>query len=185
MKQYMISGLIFLYSLFISAMATASEKPISSDVDFKGILVAEPCIVSPGGDGDNVVVDFGTIAEKTFYSVYGRRTWLQPFHILLTECDTSLGKEVKITFRGTEDDEQPGLLAITSSSGVQHVAVGLLTHTGAELPFNKQTQGYTLTADNTELNFKAYIQASDEGVKNHSVGRGAFEAISTFELEYP
>lgn len=165
--------------------ATAAENPVSADVDFKGILVAEPCVVAPGDDGDSVLVDFGTIADKTFYSIYGRRTWLQEFHILLTECDTSLGKEVKITFTGTEDAEQSGLLAVTSSTGVKHVAIGLQTHTGADLPINKQTQGYTLYTGNTQLNFKAYVQASEEGVLNHSVGNGSFEAVSTFELEYP
>jgi len=182
MKLY--SGILALV-LMGASYAIAAEKPVSADVDFKGTLVAEPCVVSVGGDGDNVVVDFGTIPDKTFYSVYGRRTWLQAFHILLTECDTTLGKEVKITFTGTEDAEQPGLLAVTSSTGVKHVAIGLQTHTGAALPFNKQTQGYTLYEGNTQLNFKAYVQASDDGVANHSVGRGAFEAVSTFELEYP
>ena len=180
------SGILTLALVLLGAgYAVATEKPVSADVDFKGILVAEPCVVAPGGDGDNVVVDFGTIPEKTFYSIYGRRTWLQAFHILLTECDTTLGKEVKITFTGTEDAEQPGLLAVTSSSGVKHVAIGFQTHSGADLPLNTQTQGYVLNTGDTQLNFKAYVQASDEGVANHSVGRGAFEAVSTFELEYP
>lgn len=178
------SGFLALL-LLASGLSVASEKPVSAEVDFKGTLVAEPCVVAPGGDGDNVVVDFGTIPEKTFYSIYGRRTWLQAFHILLSECDTTLGKEVKVTFTGTEDAEQPGLLAVTSSTGVKHIAIGLQTHTGEDLLFNKQTQGYTLYDGNTQLNFKAYVQASDEGVSNHSVGRGAFEAVSTFELEYP
>lgn len=177
------SGVLALI-LLGSGYAAAVEKPVSADVDFKGTLVAEPCVVSPGSEGDNVVVDFGTIPDKTFYSD-GRRTWLQPFHILLSECDTSLGKEVKITFTGTEDAEQSGLLAVTSSTGVKHVAIGLITHTGEDLPFNKQTQGDILYNGNTELNFKAYVQASDEGVKNRSVGQGVFEAVSTFQLEYP
>lgn len=176
---------VLTFALLFTCIVSATEKPVSSDVDFEGTLVAEPCVVSPGGEGDNVVVDFGTIPDKTFYSISGRRTWLQPFHILLTGCDTSLGKEVKITFTGPEDTEQPGLLAVTSNTGVKHVAVGLLTHTGADLSFNKQTQGYMLYKGNTQLNFKAYIQASDEGVTHHSVGRGMFEAVSTFELEYP
>lgn len=178
------SGLILIYFI-LPVIVSASEAPVSVDIDFTGTLVEEPCIVAPGGEGDNVVVDFGTIPEKNFYSIYGHRTWAQPFHILLTECDLNLGKEVKITFKGTEDGEQPGLLSISSNSGVKHIAVGLQTYTGAELDVNKQTQGYLLASGNTQLNFKAYIQASDEGVKNHNVGRGVFEAIATFELEYP
>lgn len=176
---------IMIILSIISGFAVSAEQPVSTDVDFKGVLVSEPCVVTPGGDGDNVVVDFGTIEEREFYSVYGHRTWLQPFHILLTNCDTALGKEVKITFTGTEDTEQPGLLAVTSNTGVKHVAIGLQTHTGDDLPLNKQTPAYILNTDNTQLDFKAYLQASDDGVTNHSVGRGIFEAVSTFALEYP
>lgn len=176
---------ILILALLGGGYAFAKEKPVSVDIDFKGTLVAEPCVVSPGESGDNVVVDFGTIPEKTFYSIYGRRTWLQPFHILLTECDISLGKDVKITFNGTEDAEQPGLLAVMSTTGIKHIAIGLQTHTGTDLPFNKQTQGYILHDGNTELNFKAYVQASKGGVIDRSIGSGTFEAVSTFELEYP
>lgn len=177
----MTDGLLAL----MLAVTNHSTYAASSEVDFEGTLVAEPCVVAAGGEGENVVVDFGTITQKTFYSAYGQRTWLQPFHILLTECDLSLGKEVKIAFTGTEDGEQPGLLAVTSSSGVAHVAVGLQTASGNSLEINEQTDAYNLNTGNTQLNFKAYVQASDEGVKNKSVGMGAFEAVSTFELEYP
>lgn len=171
--------------LLLPGLAFAEKIPVTSDVDFKGTLVDEPCTLVPGGEGDNVVVDFGVIAEKTFYTDPSRRTWLQPFHILLKDCDLSLGKQVKITFTGTEDSEQPGLLAVTSSAGVAHIAVGLQNDKGAELPVNKQSDAYALSEVGTQLNFKAYIQASEDGVRNKSVGLGVFEATSTFELEYP
>jgi type 1 fimbria pilin len=174
-----------MFFSIVSAQCFGSEAPVSVDVDFKGTLVEEPCLVAPGSEGDNIVVDFGTIPEKNFYSIYGNRTWSQSFHILLTECDVSLGKEVKVTFKGVEDREQPGLLATSSNLGVKHIAVGLQTHTGTNLPINKQTAGYAINNGSTQLNFKAYIQASNEGVKNHSIGQGAFEALATFELEYP
>lgn len=179
MKERLLT-VIILYGLM-----QTSAQAASSDVDFKGTLVAEPCTVATGSDGDNVVVDFGTIAEKTFYSTNGRRTWLQPFHILLKDCDLTLGKTVKTTFTGTEDGEQPGLLAVTSSNGVAHVAIGLQTSDGTDLEVNTATQAQTLSAGSTQLNYKAYVQASDEGVRSKSVGLGTFEAISTFELEYP
>lgn len=180
MNRLMKIAIIFLYfSMLPRSMA------FSSSVELKGSLVSEPCVVATGSDGENIVVDFGTIAEKTFYSSYGRRTWLQPFHILLTECDLTIGKEVKITFTGVEDTEQPGLLAVSSTNGVSHIAVGILSSAGKILNFNEQTDAYTLTSGRTQLDFKAFVQASDEGVKNKTVGRGVFQAASTFELEYP
>lgn len=171
--------------LLMAGMAQHSAQAASADVVLKGSLVAEPCTVTAGSDGDNVVVDFGTIAEKTFYSLKSRRTWLQPFHILLKECDLSLGKTVKITFTGTEDPEQSGLLAVKGNNGVAHVAVGLQTPDGQAFDFNQQSDVYMLQSGITQLDFKAYLQASDEGVRTESVGRGVFEAVSTFELEYP
>ena len=185
MRHKLSSGLLAAVILLTSVAAQGVELPVEAEIEFGGTLVAEPCVVAPGSDGDSVVVDFGTIPDKTFYSTYGHRTWLQPFHILLTECDTTVGKEVKITFIGTEDAEQPGLLAVSSSSGVKHVAIGLLTDSGTELAFNKQTPAYALREGNTQLNFKAYVQASDEGGRERSVGQGTFKAVSTFELEYP
>ncbi|MGC1004656.1 type 1 fimbrial protein (plasmid) [Pantoea agglomerans] len=178
----MIKRRMLLAGLCIAASSGVMAEPT---VNFKGTLQVQPCELAPGRDGENVEVDFGTISEKTFYSGSSPRTGLQPFHILLTECDPSLTKEVRITFTGAEDSEQPGLLALTSASGVAHIAVGLQTSTGTDLPLNKQTPGYALTAGSTQLSFKAYIQASDEGVSHQSVGRGTFRAVSTFELEYP
>lgn len=176
---------VVLLSLMLSSPAVQAKDSASVDVAFEGALVAEPCTVAAGSDGDNVVVDFGTIAEKTFYSLTSRRTWLQPFHILLKDCDLSLGRSVKITFTGTEDGEQPGLLAVTGSHGVGHIAVGLQTQEGQALAFNQASEAYTLQTGSTQLDFKAYVQASDEGVRTKSVGRGTFAAVSTFELEYP
>lgn len=173
-------------TLFLSmGKSYGSSAEISNDIDFQGRLVATPCIISSGKNGENIEVDFGTIPEKNFYSIYGNRSAVKPFHILLTECDTTLGKEVQITFRGTPDAEQQGLLAINSSTGVNHVGIGLQTQNGTNLSLNSKTAAYAISSGNTELNFKAYVQASKEGVKNRSVGRGTFEAISTFEVEYP
>ena len=185
MRQKISSGLLTALTLLMTLSSQGAELPVKAEIEFGGTLVAEPCVVAPGGDGNNVVVDFGTIPDKIFYSTYGHRTWLQPFHILLTGCDMTLGQEVKITFSGAEDSEQPGLLAINSSSGVKHLAIGLQTNLDTDLLFNKQTPAYALRENNTQLNFKAYIQASEEGVRNKSVGLGYFDAVATFELEYP
>ncbi|MBF7997767.1 fimbrial protein [Rahnella laticis] len=172
---------IFILLFFFQSEAMAG----SSDIKFSGSLVAEPCTVVGGEDGTDVSVDFGTISEKTFYSTYLHRTWSEKFKIVLEECDLSLGSEVKVTFYGEEDAEQPGMLAISSSNGVKHIALGIQSDSGVDLPLNKQTQSYPLNKGTTELNFIAYAQASDIGVRNKSVGDGEFVANTTFSLEYP
>lgn len=157
----------------------------ASDVDFQGTLVAEPCTVATGGDGENVVVDFGTIPDKNFYFYSPPRTWPQSFDILLKDCDLSLGSQVKLTFTGPEDGEQTGRLAVSSGDGVSHVAVGIQDADDRDVAINRQTPSYQLNTGTTVLRFKSYIQASDAGVKNHSIGNGHFEAVTTFVLEYP
>jgi type 1 fimbria pilin len=157
----------------------------SSNIKLSGTLVAEPCILDDGQNGKNITVDFGTIPAKNFYSIYSNRTWTQKFKIVLLECDLTLGNLVKVTFNGISDSEQPNLLAITSVDGVQHIAIGIESETGVEIPINQQTQAYKLKNGTTELNFMAYVQASKAGIKNKDIGFGNFNAIATFALEYP
>ncbi|WP_312757569.1 fimbrial protein [Pantoea brenneri] len=176
---------LFMLLVLLSVMLHMPVQAASSDVDFKGTLVAEPCTVATGGDGENVLVDFGTIPDKNFYFYTPPRTWQFPFHILLKDCDLSLGSQVKVTFTGTEDAEQPGLLALSSRNGVDHLAIGIQAADGGDIAVNQQTKGYALNSGTTELKFSSYIQASDAGVKNRTVGKGTFEAVTTFLLEYP
>lgn len=157
----------------------------SANIKLSGALVAEPCILGDGQNGKDITVDFGTIPAKNFYSIYSNRTWKQKFKIVLLECDLTLGNLVKVTFNGTEDFEQPNLLAITSVDGVQHIAIGIESETGVDLPINQQTHAYNLKNGTTELNFMAYVQASKAGIKNKDIGFGNFNAIATFALEYP
>ncbi|MBK0469655.1 fimbrial protein [Klebsiella aerogenes] len=157
----------------------------SANIKLSGSLVSEPCILGDGQNGKDITVDFGTIPAKNFYSIYSNRTWTQNFKIVLLDCDLTLGNLVKITFNGTEDAEQPGLLAITSVDGVQHIALGIESEAGIELPVNQETSAYTLKTGTTELNFMAYVQASEYGIKNKAIGFGNFNAVATFSLEYP
>lgn len=165
-----------LMALFAGQSARAGE----SNVNFKGQLVEDPCTVAAGPDGGAVEVDFGSIPDKMLY--LHKRTWTQKFHILLEECDLTLGSKVHLTFMGTEDNEQPGLLSVTG--GAKHVAVGLLSYNGQAIELNKQTEDYQLHAGITELDFGAYVQASDSAIKAHNIDRGVFTAVATFRLEY-
>lgn len=177
---------VFINRLLLTALSAVllyGQPAIakSSEIKFNGTLVAEPCTIT---DSANIEVDFGTIPAKNFYSIYSSRTWSEKFQITLEECDLTLGREVKITFIGAEDSEQPGLLAI-NGNGVKHIAVGLEYSNGTPLPLNQQSGAYSLKSGTTELGFMAYIQASDSGVRNKEVGFGTFNAVATFALEYP
>lgn len=52
MQMYM--ALFLLFGL-LSLPASGTELESSADVDFSGTLVAEPCVVAPGEQGDNML----------------------------------------------------------------------------------------------------------------------------------
>lgn len=174
MKTVILS--IIMYSLVLSLHSQAAE----SDINFRGTLISEPCTVTE----NDIVIDFGTIPNKNFYDYMPPRTWLKSFQVALKDCDLSLGNQVKVMFTGMEDAEQHGRLAVTGI-GVKNIAVGIQGINGKDIPINKQTESYPLSAGTTILKFKSYIQASSAGIKNHAVGLGSFEATASFVLEYP
>ena len=100
----------------------------------------------------------------------------------LLECDLLLGNTVSLTFSGTADSELTDMLAITGSTS--GIAIGLESASGVALPFNKSTPIYALASGTTELVFNGYVQGKPTAIKNHSIGRGEFNAIANFTLNY-
>jgi len=169
-------ALPLLAGLFTGGAWAAGED----NVHFYGALVAEPCVIPPGED--EIALDFGTVIDKYLYRY--TRTLGQAFDIHLAECDLSLGKTVKVTFQGTENVSLPGLLAIDGGSGARGIAIGLETESGKPLPINKFSGFYPLSAGDTRLALKAYVQGEPAAIANRSIGYGPFSAVATFNLEY-
>lgn len=168
----------------VAVLVAGSSLAEESEISFRGTLVEDPCTVAAGPDGESVEVDFRNVPDKNLYRMAEGRSWKEKFHILLQDCDLSLGTKVKVTFTGPEDPEQPGLLALSNNSGATHVAVAITKADGTPIPLNKQTDGYALSKGITELDFAAYLSSSRDAVRNHTIGRGTVDATATFMLEY-
>ncbi|HAV1840558.1 TPA: type 1 fimbrial protein [Enterobacter hormaechei subsp. steigerwaltii] len=166
--------------ILMPAFASAAE----SSIGFKGTLVEDPCTIAPGPDGESVEVNFGNVPDKNLYRMAEGHSWKEKFHILLQDCDLSLGTKVKVTFTGPEDSEQPGLLALSNKSGARHVAVAITKFDGTLIPLNKQTDGYILSKGTTELVFAAYLSSPQSAIRNHTIGLGTIDATATYILEY-
>ncbi|RUT37078.1 type 1 fimbrial protein [Pseudomonas sp. PAMC 29040] len=167
-------GLVLALALVHNASAQGKN------VRLHGTLVAEPCVIAPGGE--SVTLDFGTVIDKYLYT--NQRTHGQPFDIRLTECDVSLGRTVKMTFSGIENPHLAGLLAIDGASQASGIAIGMETPGGQKLPLNKPDQGVRLVNGNNTLTVHAYVQGEPDAIANNSIERGPFNAIATFNLEY-
>ena len=119
---------------FMGLISTAFSAP--DNMRFHGILVDEPCTIKPGDE--TVELDFGNIPDKNLYAY--QRTPSKLFQIRLSECDLTIGKSVKITFKGDENQAMApqGFLAISPSSQAAGIAVGLESENGNALPVNKE-----------------------------------------------
>lgn len=169
--------LVLFFSTFCVVFSTQAKD---DNLHFQGVLVSEPCTLDP--NTTNIVLDFGTIVDKYLYSY--TRTNSQPFTIRLLDCDTTLGSQVIMNFRGTESSELPGLLAL-SGGLASGVAIGMEMSDGMPLPFNRPTPGFQLVNGTTDVTLKAFVQGEPSALMNHNLGHGEFTAMATFELDYP
>ncbi|WP_394854504.1 fimbrial protein [Serratia marcescens] len=158
---------------------TGWGAPPAVAVNYRGELVAEPCVIPPGEE--NIELDFGTVIDKYLY--LNQRTAGKEFTIQLTECDLSLGETVSVSFSGTESVALPGLLAI-SSGGASGIAIGLENVSGELLPLNQPSGKLRLQEGSNRITLKAYVRGEPEAIKNKSIARGEFVSTATFLLDY-
>lgn len=152
----------------------------ADNMRFRGALVAEPCVIPPGEE--SLALDFGTVIDKYLY--LNTRTHGQQFTLHLAECDLSLGKTVRITFKGTESASLPGLLKISPDSQAFGIAIGMETLDGKPLLLNKASEYLPLRSGSNLLEFKGYVQGEGWALANKMIQRGPFNAVATFSLEY-
>ncbi len=173
-----LAGAMLLTPVLLAAPVLAASD--DNNVHFYGALVAEPCVILPGDE--DIHLDFGTVIDKYLY--LNTRTLGQRFEIRLAECDPSLAKTVKVAFLGTENAALPGLLAIDAASEAKGIAIGLETLEAKPLPINKQSDDYPLQAGSSMIALKAYVQGEPQVLADKKLGRGPFNAVATFSLEY-
>lgn len=173
------SGLLLILSL-ACVHAVSAAPPPSVNVSYRGNLVAEPCTLLPGDE--SIAVDFGAVVDKYLYM--NTRTQSKPFQLHLMDCDTSLGKTVKMTFSGTESVALPGLLSPDGKGEERGIAIGLETHEGDILALNKISRGQDISDGNNVINLKAYVAGEPDAIRDRNIKKGGFSAVATFSLEY-
>jgi len=180
--QIRVHGWLLVLSTTVMAvmLLTGIARAKNNNMHFDGTLVAEPCELDP--KTTDIMLDFGTVTDKFLY--LNTRTHSQPFTINLLACDTTVSNTAIFTFKGMERSELPGLLAL-SKGAASGIAIGIESSGGTPLPFNKSTPGFHLTAGATAITMKSYVMGEPTAIQNHSLGRGEFTAVATFEIEYP
>ncbi|MEG0278715.1 MAG: fimbrial protein [Morganella sp. (in: enterobacteria)] len=174
MKIFIKHAAVLCFGLLMYSVAH------STDVEIKGNLVFEPCTLS--AKSESISLPFGTIVKNYFYTA--DKTPPEPFSIELENCDITIGKEVFVTFRGTESIALPGLL-VPDNGTLPGLAVGIETPEGTLLPLNKTSPAYVLSDGTTTLNFQGYVQAEPAAIKDKTLVTGDLSATATFEITYP
>lgn len=158
----------------------AGQVVQAGNMRLHGALVAEPCVVAPGDE--SIQLDFGMVIDKYLYA--NRRTHGQSIEIRLQACDLTVGKMVKVTFRGSENANLKGLLAINSGSQASGIAIGIETPSGQLLPLNKSSSSHQLISGSNTLTVQAYVQGEPRAIANETIEPGEFSAEATFHLAY-
>lgn len=174
------AGPIAVIGLFMLTTVGMSPANAADNLQIKGTLVNEPCVLEP--TGNTLAIDFRTVIKKGLYK--DKRTPAIPFTIRLTECDTSIGKEVMITLKGDESTALPGMLSPGGSGGTG-IAIGIETPDKTPVPVNKETFAFSLQDGLTEIHLQTFVEAEPDAIKNQTLIAGDFSATATINVSYP
>lgn len=172
--------LLIVMGLFLLPVAGGQVANAADNLQIKGVLVNEPCVLDP--EGNTLTVDFRTVIKKGLYK--DKRTPAIPFTIRLTECDTSIGKEVTLKLAGNESTALPGFLT-TQGAGSTGIAIGLETPDKTPIAVNQETAAYALQDNVTEIHLQAFVEAEPDAIKNQTLVAGDFSATATINVSYP
>lgn len=175
-----MNRLMKLIIVIIGLPLSGSAFAIPNNLHLYGTLVEEPCTIKPGDE--KVRLTFGNTPDKNLYA-YGR-TVSKEFAIKLSECDTSIGQSVKVTFSGTPSAALPGYLAIANTSTSSGFAIGIENEDGTALNIDHEGEEIALQDGATQLNFKAFLRGEPDAISNMDIKRGPFSAVATFKLDY-
>jgi minor pilin subunit PapK len=172
--------------LVLLSWGTAGANPGNVDnVNFNGMLLDQPCRVAPESASQDVV--FRDTPARQFWFWPGR-TGSQRFSVKLVNChSTTLGKTVKLVFRGGTEASLPGYLAVTGNNAGR-LGIGIVDTDGSTLlkvgEAHNRGAGEVVTGGDVTLNFMAYVQATSDAITQKSVVPGIFQSVATFELSY-
>lgn len=178
---------LFKTRAFLISAYILLAMPLSGGADvkvyFSGTLVDDACTVEVGSEGDNQVVDLKSIITKYLY--INKSSYPEKFSIHLKECDTSISEKATLTFLGTEDGEQPGLLKMEGTTmPISGVAIKIEEDDGTLLPVNTASRKQKILDGQTVFSYQVSVQASDEAIAKKSVTTGEFSSTVTFRIDY-
>nr|WP_249818643.1 fimbrial protein [Escherichia coli] len=171
-----------LFSTLLS-VTFLSAPCFASELAFSGNLLDRPCQIAE----TSREATFMDTAARLYYNWPGK-SYEEKFRVKLINCHAStMGKVVKLIVSGAEEPALPGYLQVTGGNRGR-LGIGIIDTDGSSLLKLNQVhncgQGNKVETDSITLNFKAFVQATPEAVRNKTVQPGDYSSTVTFELLY-
>jgi len=159
--------------LFASGVSWAGTIT-GGTITFDGTVVATACEVATSSFG----VSLGEVGTNSLKAAGSESPTKKDFSIELTGCDTSVLKNVTVTFSGTADSTDTTALAPSGGTATK-VAIRLYNSDDTKLNLGTASKPITLLNNQTLLNFKAAF-ISPQG----QATAGDVQAAATYTLTY-
>ncbi|HBO21391.1 fimbrial protein [Providencia sp.] len=170
-----------LFIALFGFLASHLSLAATNNVKVKGSLVNAPCVVMPADK--NVEVDFGDIRLLDIYdsSFQFPRKELT---LVLSNCDLTIAKKMKVKFSGAEHNQLLGFLALSGTDN-QGLGIGVELVDGTAVKINQFSSLLPLIqAGKNELRFNTFLKATPESISNKQIKAGHIVATATFLFEY-
>lgn len=174
MVKDIIKTVTFSCMLAGSMFVTCHVCAAGSVVNITGNVQDNTCDVDI--NSRNFDVSLGIYDSRQFTAA-GDTTPASVFHVGLTSCGSAVSA-VKLTFTGTPDNQEAGLIQINSVNGARGVGIQLLDKDKHELKINVPTTIALMPGTQT-IAFYARLKATYLPVK-----AGNVDAVVNFVLDY-
>lgn len=159
--------------LVCSVSVQAAIESVGGEVNFRGRLVVQPCVVV----SDSVEVIMEPISVKELQQNGGIGP-PKAFSIGLTQCNTSVISSVVVLFEGMDDPVLNGRLQTKGKA--KGVALRLLNGDRTIIDLNTPAKTLALQDGDNLLPFLVYVEAQ----KTVPIEGGDFTANASFKLSY-
>lgn len=171
---------LFIAFLSIPLQTFAASDITQTVITIRGEILGPTCEVKD----QNLMVDFGTLTNKDLF--WHTRSPSRGFAIEF-ECTTKDSYDVAISFTGQEtfylDLQRMIIIDGDTPSNPWGVAIQLTYENGNPIPINAETETFKIK-NLSALNFKAFVQASQNAINNKNIRLGEFNAVANFLVEY-
>ncbi|CNG95563.1 putative mannose-resistant/Proteus-like fimbrial protein [Yersinia thracica] len=169
-----------LLALLPLATSSYAAEVAGGTINFNGSVVTTACAVS--SNSANINVEMGQVRTAALSAAASEASTMKKFSIVLEDCDSTVSKDVAVTFSGIPNNDDPTSLAVGSNGGTgtaQNVAVRLYSELGTVIKLGEASSAVALRDGLNTLIFGAKYYSPTGGAT-----AGDASTVATYTLTY-